>query len=250
MGTERGSVLNRRRSGKVNRKEQNAVRRNASDVVRRKNTELLIDGYNLMHVTRFKPSSKSSSPPEGELRRCREGLLALLASQLPKHHHPRVSVVFDSQRAPRGLPDQSKWGTLDVVFAREFNSADDLIIQLIGQHTSPKQLVVISSDHRVQVVAQRRKAITIDSDVWFDALLDYSHVVSHESETKSESMDRNTKNASGPEPELTAQELAEFRDAMAKPLEFETPADGQVQELAKPEFENPFPKGYFDDMDE
>ena len=221
-----GSVLKRRRTDKVNRID-------ASSVVAREKCEVIIDGYNLMHVTRFKPISQK----EGELQRCREGLLTLLA----KHALPRwkTIVVFDSENAPKHLPDKFNWQHIRVLFARDENSADDLIASLIQKHANAKQLVVVSSDHRVQVAASRRKATAIDSETWFDALLDLPR----------KKMDSDPTSKSEPariEPELSAEELDEFRIAMNEPIDVDGAKDTTEESI---EFENPFPDGYFDDLD-
>lgn len=202
-------------------------------MVAREKCEVIIDGYNLMHVTRFKPTSQK----EGELQRCREGLLTLLA----KHVQPRwkTIVVFDSENAPKHLPDQFNWQRIRVLFARHENSADDLIASLIQKHANAKQLVVVSSDHRVQVAASRRKATAIDAEPWFDALLDLpKRKIEKDSDAKPD--------PTRLEPELTSEELDEFRIAMNGPIEIEPEHDASEESI---EFENPFPEGYFDDLD-
>lgn len=222
----RESVLNRRRSDKVNQID-------ASEVVRREPSELLIDGYNLMHVTRFKPVGSE----EGELRRCREGMLALLAEQLPENQYRKVTVVFDSQKAPIRLADEFRWAHINVVFARQENSADDLIAVLIAENATPKQLVVVSSDHRVQTTAARRNATALDSDKWFDAILEMCPTMeatqAHHPNEKTE--------------QLSQHELEAFRNEMSVPIEDHPDAHPTTD---KEQVKNPFPKGYFDDIEE
>lgn len=224
------SVLNRRRSDKVNRID-------ASEVIRRRSSELLIDGYNLMHVTRFKPRSSE----EGELRRCREGMLALLAERLPAKRYRKITIVFDSDAAPRHLPDEFQWAHLNVLFARTENSADDLIAILIGQHAAPKKLVVISSDHRVQVAASRRNATALDSDDWFDAILE-------------DRADRPARRQQTKTPEKITQEQFSPQELEAFRAEMNEPVDSFAEEQAQPTddemLENPFPEGYFDDLED
>ncbi len=225
--------MNRRRSDKSKRSGRRHERNvDASEIVRRPKSELIIDGYNLMHVTRFAPASRT----EGELRRCREGLLSLLAAHLASQRHQKITIVFDSENAPKHLPDQQNWKHLHVVFARHENSADDLIIRMIGNRANPKQLVVVSSDHRVQVAAQRRRATPVDSDIWFDAVLELRAEMIADSPTKET------------EPKLSTDELRTFRKAMSEPVEIEQPAE--ETDDAAVEFENPFPDGYFDDLEE
>ncbi len=214
--------MNRRRNDKSKQFD-------ASEVVARRNVYLMIDGYNLMHVTRFKPISNEM----GELRRCREGLLSLLAEQLPASQFRKITVVFDSNQAPKNLPDHQQWRHIDIIFARNENSADDLIANLVQSHPHPRKLIVISSDHRVQNAATRRKATTLDSDTWFDAVLDYEPPVDIEPQH---------------DPKLDKQQLSEFREAMTKPKPI--PPEDETVKQEEDEFENPFPEGYFDDLDD
>lgn len=188
----------------------------------------MIDGYNLMHVTRFKPLSNEL----GELRRCREGLLSLLADRLSERQYREITLVFDSDQAPKHLADRMRWRHLDVVFARNENSADDLIAQLVQRHAHPRQLVVVSSDHRVQNTASRRKATVLDSEDWFDALLEYE---------PSTDVDEGNNQP----PELDRSQLSEFISEMRKPKG--VPVDENDPD---DEIENPFPEGYFDDLEE
>ena len=45
-----------------------------------------------------------------------------------------------------------------------------MIEEIVRTHSSPKQLIVVSSDHRLHKAALRRNAQPIDSDVWYDNL--------------------------------------------------------------------------------
>ena len=219
--------MNRRRNDK-------SKRFNASEVVARRNVYLVIDGYNLMHVTRFKPLNNEM----GELKRCREGLLSLLAERLLDHQYREITVVFDSDQAPKHLPDQLRWRHIDVIFARNENTADDYIAKLVQGHAHPRQLIVISSDHRVQNAASRRKATVLDSDDWFDALLDYKPTAELYEPTDDP-------------PNLDGEELSEFIAEMKKPKEIEPEIDDKaIGTEPDDEFENPFPEGYFDDLNE
>lgn len=244
--------MNRRRSDKINQQET-AQRRYASELVRRKKAHLLVDGYNLMHVSRFKPTGNSA----GELRRCREGLLSLLAAELSPQQYREITIVFDSENAPGHLPDQAKWKHVHVQFARKENSADDLVVSLIRQHASPKQLIVVSSDHRIHVAAGKRVAI-VDSDLWLDALLENSS-------TRSKASDQEPAAQAAKTP-MSAKDLEEFRKAMAEEQEMDGEAsiwvsstEGHSQtndqdiesgDDANIEFENPFPKDYLEGLED
>ena len=225
--------MNRRRTDKSNH-ERHTGSVPARELLRRTNVTLIIDGYNLMHVTRFKPVRDNDA---GELRRCREGMLSLLAEHLPADRFRQITVVFDSQHAPTHLPEQTSFRHLDVQFARNENSADDQIAILIGKHPTPKRLIVVSSDHRVQVATRRRRANWIDSDRWIEAVLEQDWTA--ESEAEIESDDESVT--------MSEKELSEFRSAMAgEDSGEEQPNEPESNEPA----ENPFPDGYFDDLED
>ena len=124
---------------------------------------LLIDGYNLLHVTEI--------VGHGGLRGSREGLLRFLASAIEPRERPQTTIVFDAAEAPPNLPRTIVFEEMTIHFSSEYDNADELIEELIEAHSVPKSLLVVSSDHRLQRAARRRKAPFVDSDVWFaDAL--------------------------------------------------------------------------------
>lgn len=124
---------------------------------------LLIDGYNLLHVTAI--------VGHGGLRGSREGLLRFLASAIDPRERSQTTIVFDAAEAPPNLPRTIVFEEMTIHFSSEYDNADELIEELIEAHSVPKSLLVVSSDHRIQRAARRRKAPFVDSDVWFaDAL--------------------------------------------------------------------------------
>ena len=79
--------------------------------------------------------------------------------------------MFDAAEAPPNLPRTIVFEEMTIHFSSEYDNADELIEELIEAHSVPKSLLVVSSDHRLQRAARRRKAPFVDSDVWFaDAL--------------------------------------------------------------------------------
>jgi hypothetical protein len=60
---------------------------------------------------------------------------------------------------------------LTIYFASRHADADTMIEEIIKAHSAPRNLVVVSSDHRVQRAAKRRRATAIDSDRWFGELM-------------------------------------------------------------------------------
>ncbi len=124
---------------------------------------LLIDGYNLLHVTGL--SGKGSGP--GSFQRSREALLRFLAASLDADERKVTTVVFDAAEAPPGLPETLAQEEMTIRYARDYPDADALIEELIKQESAPRKLVVVSSDHRIQRAARRRRARIVDSDVWY-----------------------------------------------------------------------------------
>jgi predicted RNA-binding protein with PIN domain len=90
-------------------------------------------------------------------------LLDILAAALPFSGHRKskrgvaVSVVFDAARAPRGVPNEVTYQGIRVLYAKQQQEpADTLIEELIRQDSAPKQLLVVSDDHRLVQAGRRR----------------------------------------------------------------------------------------------
>ncbi|WP_146115521.1 MULTISPECIES: NYN domain-containing protein [Pirellulaceae] len=124
---------------------------------------LIIDGYNLLFAAGLVGSVDGEGSFEGERRALLDALLAVID---PKELTQTV-VVFDSAKAPPGLPRVYNYHQITVRFASGYADADEMIEELIQEHHAPKRLTVVSSDHRVQRAARRRKAKAIDSDSWY-----------------------------------------------------------------------------------
>ena len=127
---------------------------------------LLVDGYNLIYAANIVGPGIG---PRG-LERARQALLDTLAAALPDAERTRTVIVFDAASAPPGLPRQLTHQGMLVRFAAGYESADELLEELIVADSAPKRLTVVSSDHRVQRAARKRRAKAIDSDVWFAEL--------------------------------------------------------------------------------
>lgn len=127
---------------------------------------LIIDGYNLLHASGILPRGRGPAT----LERARAALLSFLAASLEPDALARTAVVFDAEQAPPGLPHHQTFRGVAVLFAARAESADELIEQLIGECSAPRSLTVVSSDHRIQRAARRRRARAIDSDRWISEL--------------------------------------------------------------------------------
>jgi predicted RNA-binding protein with PIN domain len=134
---------------------------------------LLIDGYNLLHASGI--LGRGFGP--GGLERSRLALLNFVAESVPAQTLSGTTVVFDAAGAPPGLPHTLYHRGIAVRFARDYDSADALIEELILADAAPRRLTVVSSDHRLHRAARRRKAKAIDSDRWYaETPLDENHV--------------------------------------------------------------------------
>ncbi len=122
---------------------------------------LLIDGYNLLHASGVFGAGGRTS-----LESSREALLDWLGDVLSHAQRARTTIVFDARCAPPGLPRSTQKHGISVRFARRRQDADEVIEQLIERHSAPRQLVVVSSDHRLHRAARRRRAQAVDSEVW------------------------------------------------------------------------------------
>jgi predicted RNA-binding protein with PIN domain len=128
---------------------------------------ILIDGYNLLNATGI--MGRGVGP--GGLERSRLALLNFLAESLDPTDLPRTTVVFDAHDPPKGLPRMVEHRGLTVRYSSQYDEADTQIEELILADSSPRNLTVVSSDHRIQRAAKRRRARAVDSDVWYNEVI-------------------------------------------------------------------------------
>ncbi len=217
---------------------------------------LLIDGYNLLNVTGLFGHGRGPAT----LERSRYALLHFLAEAIDPGEREYTTIVFDAKNAPPGLPWTIKYQGLTVKFAAEYEDADDLIEELIRADAAPRRLTVVSSDHRLQRAARRRKAIAIDSEVW------YAEVVRQRRAGERSSAPADAK----PRAPLSEEEvqwwLKQFGEFSLEDLQAETTFDAVTEssstddestppaDIAKPsdtgyeDIANPFPPGYGEDL--
>jgi predicted RNA-binding protein with PIN domain len=224
---------------------------------------LIIDGYNLLNAVGI----VGSGIGPGTLQRSRLALLNFLAESLEPEEIPQATVVFDAQNPPPGLPRVVQHGGLTVHFASQYEDADTLIEELIRAESSPRRLTVVSSDHRLQRAARRRKATAIDSDRW------YAEVVRRRGQRQQSLADVPARPPAplleedvnywirqfGGESDLTKlieEESADPAAGQSATAEALSPEEPAIEETAsdKPtpeqaaELQNPFPPGYAEDL--
>lgn len=127
--------------------------------------KILVDGYNLLHASGIFGDVRGP----GGFEASRRALLDEIA-RLTGADAARVTVIFDAADAPPGLPERYRHLGVDVRFARQQDSADALIEELIEAHDAPTALTVVSSDNRVIAAARRRRARPVGSAEWLAGL--------------------------------------------------------------------------------
>jgi predicted RNA-binding protein with PIN domain len=125
----------------------------------------VIDGYNLLHAMGILVGKVRPPGLQRARLRLQEFLVAAFGEQAGE-----VTVVFDAARAPPKVPREQTYKGLTILLAVGQQEADDLIEGLIARHSAPKQLMVVSSDHRLQTAARRKGAQAIGSTEFLDFL--------------------------------------------------------------------------------
>src|SRR5690242_13106530 len=116
---------------------------------------VLIDGYNLLYALGWVRGRRGGP---AALEKARRHLLGLLSGAYGAEA-ATVTVVFDAAKAPAGVADSEIYQGVHVRYAVRHEQADDLIEEVIRQDSAPRQLTVVSDDHRLQRAARRRRCV-------------------------------------------------------------------------------------------
>lgn len=201
---------------------------------------LLIDGYNLLHVTGI--VGRGSGP--GMFQRSREALVRFLAASLDRKVRNETTVVFDAAEAPPGLPSTLEHDGMEIRYARDYPDADALIEELIQQHNSPRRLLVVSSDHRIQRAARRRRAQWTDSDLWYDQLWQRRAELRRQGQLPVP--EKPMGKLSAAEIEYWVNEFSTAQDVSES--SFQTQRSSERNRREEDSLDNPFPPGYGEDL--
>lgn len=210
---------------------------------------LIIDAYNVIHELGMFPASGMGP---GSLGRICGSFLEMLAAQIPLELRKRTTIVFDARSAPpEGFSPSQIIGEMQVLFAIEEPEADDLIEYLIKRHSAPKQLTVVSSDHRLQTAARRRNARTVDSDSWIDSIQEEEpdsddDVRQTNPRLKHHKLDAAEVEAWMEEFQVDANEIQPDRPPKAN--QPKTGKHSRQNKQSKGRSSGPFPPGYADDL--
>ncbi len=128
---------------------------------------LILDGYNVMHAAGFMARQDAN----WELQKARAAFLRVMAERLTSAERQRTHVIFDARNAPEFLSRVQRLQAITVEFADSDGDADEFIESLIRDHSAPRHVRVVSSDHRIQRAARRRRCHFVDSDIWWRRLI-------------------------------------------------------------------------------
>jgi len=123
---------------------------------------VLIDGYNLWWNT----GETGPQNNDGSLQGARESLIQWLLNTLAEDLIKKTVLVFDAKRPPANRGFLFDRQGLTVHFAVGYPDADTLMECYIQQHHAPRNLTVVSSDHRIQRAAKRKRATAVNADHW------------------------------------------------------------------------------------
>jgi predicted RNA-binding protein with PIN domain len=114
---------------------------------------VLVDGYNLI---RNDPMLAAI-----EARSLEAGRRALVSRMLTSFDHLSndITVVFDGANAPSPAPASERLGQVRVVYSRQGETADTVILRMIAAEPAGRPLLVLSDDNELRTAAQRHGGI-------------------------------------------------------------------------------------------
>ena len=133
---------------------------------------LIVDGYNLIRQV-----PALARHEKGSLEAGRNRLITLLASYKKIKRH-KISVVFDGVLSLSEYPAPFSERGIQIVFSSEHNSADDLIMRMVGEEK--ERAMVVSSDEAIVRHARNQGADVIRSKEFYDKLIMAHALEGHE----------------------------------------------------------------------
>jgi predicted RNA-binding protein with PIN domain len=127
---------------------------------------ILIDGYNVLHQSGL--LGKGRGP--GFLERARRALVRFIAASVGTDTVAEVTIVFDAKQVPQNAAPPTLEHGVTVLYSSGYEDADAMLEDLIRRASQPKRLLVVSSDHRVQRAARRRRARSMGAEEWLNEL--------------------------------------------------------------------------------
>jgi predicted RNA-binding protein with PIN domain len=119
----------------------------------------LIDGHNVIHAH---PDLNAEDPHD-------EAKLVEKLKAFSGRVRKKCTVVFDNG-LPGGPSRHLSTGMVEVLFASHNTNADKVIKERIRKHSSPRSLILVSSDHEVQDAARARHAEVMTSQEFVELM--------------------------------------------------------------------------------
>jgi predicted RNA-binding protein with PIN domain len=112
---------------------------------------IIVDGYNVL----------KHRNPEGFIEdKVRQAFLHMMARYGRRKKH-KIVVIFDG--GPYHWPHKEKVAGIAVIFSGDRESADEVIMQYLEDHQN-KDLLLVSSDHELNLFASSRDIVSIGSE--------------------------------------------------------------------------------------
>lgn len=139
---------------------------------------LLVDGYNVIKTVPYFQHYERTS-----LERARNALQQNLNAYIHRTG-ARITLYFDGSDSV-SFPLEQERGSIQILFSRAPQLADDLIKEAVQQMHGAKRVRVISSDREIRNFAQRHKIRTSAADQFFEELEASESAATHDSPSHS-----------------------------------------------------------------
>jgi hypothetical protein len=114
---------------------------------------VFVDGYNLIRNDPTLSAIEARSLQAG-----RQALISRLMTSFNLQAN-EITVVFDGSATPLPLPSSERYGQIRVLYSRQGETADAVILRLIAATPPGRQVVVLSDDHEIRDAVQARGGI-------------------------------------------------------------------------------------------
>ncbi|HJP18390.1 MAG TPA: NYN domain-containing protein [Nitrospinota bacterium] len=117
--------------------------------------KVIIDGYNLLHV-----SPELSVRREELLENARNRLIEKL-SRYKSQKNVSVAIVFDGWKGGMPTQSQEKLKGIKIIYSKLGEKADEVIKRIIAD--SSEEVVVVSSDREIRDFAEKHNTVSVSS---------------------------------------------------------------------------------------
>ncbi len=118
---------------------------------------VLVDGYNLI-----KNDPTLSAIEARSLEAGRRALVSRLLTSF-KTQTNDITVVFDGSDLPLPAPNSERYGPVRVLFSRQGETADAVILRLVASTPAGRQIVLLSDDQELRDAVRARGGIVAGS---------------------------------------------------------------------------------------